>query len=122
MGRTYLFECTKCGYHARVAGGADEGAHFAVQTIVCTDCKALYDAIVKLKPSARQKDHPPLQAPKFAAVWNRLPPRGARSWLKFKPSCPVSPRHRVRLWKPPEKCPKCGTFLEIAALAYRLWD
>ncbi|MGO8839197.1 MAG: hypothetical protein ACLQAH_15695 [Limisphaerales bacterium] len=122
MGRTYLFECSKCGYHARVAGGTDEGIHCAVQTIVCSDCKALYDAVVQFKLSPRHQDNPPFNAPKLAVLLNRLPPRGVRSWLKFKPVCPVSPRHRVRLWKPPDKCPKCGTFLEPAALPFRVWD
>jgi len=122
MGRTYLFECSKCGYHARVAGGADEGVHFAVQTIACSDCKALFDSVVKFKPSLRQQINRPLNAPKIATLLNRLPPRGMRSWLKFKPACPVTPGHRVRPWKQPDKCPKCGTFLELAALPFRVWD
>ncbi len=122
MGRTYLFECSKCGYHARVAGGTDEGIHCAVQTIVCSDCKALYDAVIRFKLSPRQQNSPPFNPPKFAMVLNRLPPRGGRQWLKFKPACPVSPLHRIRPWKQPDKCPKCGTFLEPGALPFRLWD
>ena len=122
MGRTYLFECSKCGYHARVAGGAGEGIHFAIHTIACGDCKALYDAVVRFKPSARQSENPPPVPPAFAALWNRLPPRGASLWLKFKPVCPVSVRHRVRLWKQPDKCPRCGNFMDTGALAFRIWD
>ncbi len=122
MGRAYSFECPKCGYRVHVAGGADEGIHFSVQTITCADCKALYDAVTRVRVSPRQKGNPPSTAPKFAAVLNRLPLRGSRHWLKFKPACPVSPLHRIRPWKQPDKCPKCGTFLEPGALPFRIWD
>jgi hypothetical protein len=122
MGRTYSFECSKCGYHVHVAGGVDEGEHFAVQTIACADCKALHDAVTRFKASPRQRENPSKTAPKFAAVFNRLPPRDARHWLKFKPACPVWPLHRIRAWKQPGKCPKCGTFLEQSAIPFRMWD
>jgi hypothetical protein len=122
MGRTYSFECSKCGYQVRVAGGADEGEHFAVQTIACADCKALHDAVVRFKASLRQGENPSQTAPPIAAVLNRLPPRGVQPWLKFKPACPVSPRHRIHPWKQPDKCPKCGTFLEPGAIPFRIWD
>lgn len=123
MGRTYLFECPKCGYRAHVSGGADEGEHFSVETIACADCRQLYDAVTKLKAWSRLKTGYALKTPpKFAAVLNRLPPRGARPWLKFKPACPVSPLHRVRPWRRPDKCPQCGTFLEQNAIPFRLWD
>jgi len=122
MGRTYSFECSKCGYHARVAGGADEGGYFAVQTIACADCKELHDAVIRWKASPRLRDNPPRTAPKFIALLNRLPPRGARQWLKFKPACPVSPLHRTRPWKQPDRCPKCGVFLEQNAIPFRIWD
>ena len=122
MGHTHLFECSKCGYTARVAGGAEEGEHFSVQTVACADCRALYDAVIQSRGSPRQKTHPPKHAPKFATVLNRLPPRGARPWLKYQLACPVSPLHRVRAWKQPDKCPKCGNFLEPNAIPFRIWD
>jgi len=122
MGRSYLYECSRCGYRACVAGGAAEGDHFAVQTIACVNCKALHDAVTRLRIPPQLKDNPPVTAPRFIAVLNRLPPRGGRYWLKFKPACPVSPSHRVRLWQPPDKCPKCGFFLERNAIPYRIWD
>ena len=81
-----MFECSKCGYAARVAGGADEGGHFAVQTIACADCKALHDAVTRFKASLWFRENPPKTAPKFVAVLNRLPPRSACQWLKFKPA------------------------------------
>jgi hypothetical protein len=121
MGRTYLFECSKCGYRATVSGGADRGRHVAVQTILCTDCKALHDAVTEFK-SSRPVEKNPKTPPKFASLLNRLPPRGARRWVKLKPVCPISPRHRVRPWKHPDKCPKCGGFLDLDAMPFRLWD
>jgi hypothetical protein len=137
MGRTYLFECPKCGYRARVAGGASEGAHFAVQTILCHDCKELHDVVTALKvaeptPAAlprepqwlRSATRAALAPPSFSAAFNRLPPRSARPlhWLRFPPGCPVSPQHRIREWKTPDLCPRCGTFLEPSGLPYRVWD
>jgi len=121
MGRTYLFECFKCGYRARVSGGADRGRHVAVQTILCADCKELYDAVVEFKPSSRKEGNPKA-TPKFAALLNRLPPRGVRRWIELKPACPISSRHRIRLWKQPDQCPKCGVFLDPGALPFRFWD
>ena len=122
MGRTYLFECSKCGYHARVAGGADEGEHFAVQTLACADCKLLHDVVVRFKISPWTANNLSSTAPKFAMALNRLPPRGVRQWLKFKPACPVASWHRIRIWKRPDKCPKCGNFLEQNAIPFRIWD
>jgi hypothetical protein len=122
MGRTYLFECFRCGYRVRVSGGADDGEHFAVQTIACADCKELYDAVTKFKAAAFKTGDACLTAPNFAAVFNRLPPRAPREWLNFKPACPVSPRHRIRAWNRPDKCPKCGMFMEQNGLPFRLWD
>ena len=122
MGRTYLFECNRCGYRACVAGGADEGDHFAVQTIACADCKSLHDAVTRLRISPRLKENPPATAPKVTAVLNCLPPRGARLWVKFKTVCPVSPLHRIRLWKQPDKCPRCGMFMGRDGMPFCIWD
>jgi hypothetical protein len=142
MGRTYLFECSKCSYRARVAGGAARGFHFAVQTILCCECKELYDAVTELKtalarpailitgaaPFRREKPagarKKVMRPPTFQSALNRLLPVGARHvrWLNFKAACPVSPRHRVREWNQPGKCPKCGLFLEGNAIPFRIWD
>jgi len=137
MGRTYLFECPRCAYRATVAGGAAEGAQFAVQTILCYECRELHDAVTLLKvPLPRLADDtgawarladrskPLKTAPPFSAVLNRLPlPGRVRSrWQKFKPVCPISARHRSREWKQPDKCPRCGIFLEANAIPFREWD
>ncbi len=140
MGRSYWFECPKCSYRAIIAGRADQGLNFSVQTILCRECKALYDAVIRLKVAyepgwagsvgplqkARpRKARPSLSAPPtFQAALNRLPLVGLKrtQWLPFKPQCPVSAIHRVRTWNDPDRCPKCGVSLEKSALPYRLWD
>ena len=140
MGRSYWFECPKCGYRGKVSGRADRGLSFAVQTILCSDCKELYDAVTRLKvpdhwgglgtlSELRKARFPKAHAriaspPAFMAVLNRLPPAGSKRfrWLPFKLQCPVSAVHRVRSWNDPDFCPKCGIYLEKSALPYRLWE
>jgi hypothetical protein len=136
MGRTYLFECSKCGYHVKVAGGASDGERFSVQTILCYDCRALYDAVTSLKVVAPRiggdtgASKPisgksrPLKTPTFASVLNKLPLAGrTRSrWQRYKLTCPVSLLHRIREWKQPDKCPRCGVFLDTNAIPFREWD
>jgi hypothetical protein len=140
MGRSYWFECPKCGYRARVSGRADEGLSFVVQTVLCSDCKELYDAVTRLKvldenlglgligglskarlAAARLRITRP---PGFQAVLNKLPPKGSKRlrWLPFEIQCPVSAVHRVRDWNHPDRCPKCSVHLERSALPFRLWD
>jgi hypothetical protein len=137
MGRGYHFECSKCGYRAIVSGRADRGLNLTVQTVVCRDCRKLYDAVIGLKIPmesglklgnlgfgqrgfARIRGTPP----SFEEAVNRLPYQGAPRfrWLKFKPQCPVSRFHRAEPWNEPEKCPRCGVYLERNALPYRIWD
>ncbi len=138
MGRSYAYECPKCGYQARISGGADCGVLVWVQTISCQDCKKLYDAVVRLKapdvnasdsggsgnissPKSRLLPTPP---PSFETVVARVRPTGQKRfrWFSYKLQCPVSPIHRVQAWNEPDRCPKCGTFLEKGALPFRLWE
>ena len=140
MGRSYWFECPKCGYRAKVSGRADRGFNFFVQSIVCRDCKELYDAVTRVRtpeePNAlgngsgiRRPNSPRLRSvlarpPSFQSVLNRLPYQGVKRfrWLQFKLQCPVSPLHRVESWNEPDKCPRCGIFLEKDGLPYRIWE
>src|SRR6267154_1564052 len=89
MGRSYWFECSKCGYRAKVSGGPDRGLHFFVQTISCLDCKQLFDAVTRLRVpdesgptlgnsfSGLRRRRQPWQRtnlpPDFQTVLNRLP-------------------------------------------------
>ena len=138
MGRTYLFECAKCNYRATVAGGAAQGPHLAVQTIHCLDCRELHDAVTELKVPATAanlarwklkptpfdtspSDEPP---PTFAAALHYLVVGSDKRfrWIRFKPVCPVAARHRIRAWKQPGKCPKCGVFLDGSGTPFKVWD
>jgi hypothetical protein len=135
MGRSYAYECPKCGYRTKVSGGADRGVIAWVQTVLCRDCKELYDAVTRLKVpegtaskagmgganafGGRKALPPPL-----VFVVNRLRYSGVKrfKWVPFDPLCPVSPNHRVRIWNDPDRCPKCAIYLEKSALPYRLWE
>ena len=138
MGRSYWFECAKCGYRAKVSGRPDRGLNFFVQTIVCQDCKELYDAVIRIRVPADSRNggvgqlnaklrtlrnslkHPPT----FLGALNRLTLLGAQEfkWLKFPPQCPVASFHRVKPWTDPDKCPRCGIYLEKNTLPYRIWE
>ena len=138
MGKSYWFECGRCGYRAKVAGRADEGLHLSVQTILCEECKELYDAVIRLRllDGSRPTMHGAMsmgmiagavdlkRAPGFQWALNRLRYTGEKisDWLKFPLKCPVSSSHKIRIWNDPDKCPRCGVYLERAALAYRIWD
>jgi hypothetical protein len=142
MGRSYLFECSRCGYRARVSGKTDRGVNFWVQTILCQDCKGLHDAVIRLRVphespldswrntsgfflnalNTPQRKHS--SPPVFTTLLNQLSPRGARryQWVRFNPQCPVSWIHRVQAWETSHPCPKCGLQMERTVLPYRLWD
>ena len=144
MGRSYWFECSKCGYRVKVSGRADRGLHVFVQTIHCRDCKELLDAVTRIRMPDQVPG--PVRA-RFSAgglAWFKLAGRNWATdgppslqtvlgrlsyigftrfkWLDFEPQCPVSPRHSVQSWSEPGKCPKCGVFLEKSAVPYRIWD
>jgi hypothetical protein len=142
MGRSYWFECAKCGYRARISGRADRGLNFFVQTIVCRDCKELYDAVTRIRiPDSKpakltglwgkwqhsgflDRQSIPEKPPSFNSALNRLQYIGVQcfKWVHFKAQCPVASHHRVQNWNEPNKCPRCGSYLEKAAVPYRLWD
>ncbi len=136
MGRSYLFECFKCGYKASVSGGADKGFEFWVQTTACRDCRILFDSVVRwripdtglktafdfqrLRLRRAEQETPPT----LEAALNRLPPVGVRKfkWMSFRIRCAVSLAHRVQAWNEPGKCPRCGSYLEKNAIPFRYWD
>ena len=139
MGRTYLFECGKCGFKAKVSGRADQGFDFSVQTILCRDCKKLYDAITRWKVPDEPAEPAPTPArkgggrllrrnpeavPTFDEAVNQLAVTKVKKlkWVPFKPRCPVSAVHRIQPWTDPGKCPRCGTYLERNALPFRIWE
>jgi hypothetical protein len=142
MGRSYWFECSRCGYRAQVSGGADDGFNLRVQTIACRECKQLFDAVTWLKvpnenltgsglvPLSRRRLKPLIAAqrfkrpPSFEAALNRLLYTGARRfrWLRFKLECPVGKGHKVQSWNEPGRCPRCGLPIDRHGLPYRIWE
>jgi hypothetical protein len=129
MPGTYIFECEKCKYLARVAGGLAEGLEFRVQTILCQDCGEIRDAVIaaRMPENERRSDGTSDSIPKpppLAELMRRLLfPTGIKTeWQSFKPACEVSAFHVFRLWNDPDLCPKCGVFLERNITAFRRWD
>jgi hypothetical protein len=147
VGRTYHFDCPHCQYQARVAGGADAGVNCAVQTVVCLDCRRLFDVFTRLRLRDGEEEPSPTGArngssrsllptgvviPPFRLVDNpwsvfapgrrvSAPPK-PRRWAEVKLVCPMAGFHRVKIWNTPGRCPRCGNYLERNGLPYRLWD
>ena len=124
MGATYIFDCEKCGYSAKVAGGFSEGLEVMVQTILCRECKQLHDAVIHIQLPLLQTFGDLERPPEFAEVVKRLPHTGSaeRKWKEFAPECPVDPEHPIRDWKLPDKCPRCDVFMERSAIPFQRWD
>jgi ribosomal protein S27AE len=142
MGRSYWFECGRCGYRAKVSGSADRGKDFFIQTILCRDCKRLYDAVTQIRfpkrasakkaqkrsgllvPGLLAHRGPPKVPPLFEAMLARLPATSLSRfrWVRFALQCPVSSRHQVETWNEPAMCPRCGVYLERTVLPYRHWE
>jgi hypothetical protein len=147
MGRTFQFECPQCQYQARVGGGADAGINCSVQTIVCLDCRRLFDVFTRFRLREGEDEPAPAEVktrssrirlpdevniPPFWLVknpWNVFAP-GRRSsdpprqqhWAAVKPVCPVAASHQIEIWNAPGRCPRCGNYLEKNGLPYRLWE
>ncbi len=134
MGRTFHFECPVCQYRARLSGGFDSGLHCEVQTMVCRECRELFDALLKVRTRrretleiatrrlpAKEADIPPvvLRQGSFQPLEIAVAPL---EWKQFKLACPTNPRHRVEEWKEPGRCPRCGNFMEKSGIPFRLWE
>jgi hypothetical protein len=111
---------------------------FFVQTILCRDCRQLYDAVTRIRWPQNtfrgkllerwrlltQTRNGPAGPPTFDSALNRLRLGAAakRHWVHFPAQCPVSPTHRFDPWNHPDKCPRCSLFLEKNVLPYRIWE
>jgi len=115
----------------------DGGINFFVQTIMCRDCKELYDAVTRIKVVAGPGMGS--EVTRFGRInprgWNKNPPSfqsalnrltftggGHFKWVRFPLQCPVMSFHRVQAWTDPDKCPRCGVYLEKNTLPFRIWD
>ena len=141
VGRTYHFECPHCRYRASVFGGADDGVNCVIQTILCRDCRELFDVFTRIRKrnsglkteAKRQKKlAEPISIPPMMLVQQvyrefqdqprpRVPPP-ATYWEKMQWACPVSKLHRIEPWNNPGRCPRCGNFLEKNGYPFRLWE
>ena len=132
VGRTYIFECPQCQYRATVSGGADSGVHCAIQTVVCRDCRDLFDVFTRQRRRVDAVEvikFPSFYRPEIPPVILRdssvNPKRGQPcplEWRTFKLACPVGSKHFVEPWNNPGRCPRCGNFMGKNGLPLRLWD
>ena len=113
MGRTYIFECPLCQYRAQISGGADSGVHCEIQTVVCRDCRELFDVFTRQRrrtdaidlikfPGFYRPEIPPVILSDSSVNPKRLPPRPL-IWRDFKLACPVEPKHVVEPWRDPDR-------------------
>lgn len=134
VGRTFQFECPWCQYRAQLSGGADTGMHCEVQTIVCRDCRELYDVPTRIRRRQPEKEAPLVR--RFQALRQEIPPVVLRNgsfhplnhpvpplvWEKSMLACPASQKHFVEPWNDPGRCPRCGNFMEKVGWPFRLWE
>ena len=122
MGKTYLFECGLCHYRVKTSGGMDAGVDCDVQTVVCRDCRELFDVYTRVRrlssPMGKFKLLN-LEIPPAALVGS---PARKKDWEKLSPACPRSGKHRVEAWRDPGRCPRCGNYMGKNGLAFRVWD
>jgi hypothetical protein len=122
MGKTYLFECGLCHYRVKVSGGADAGVDCEIQTVVCRDCRELFDIFTRVRRQSTPFG-------KFKALNPEIPPAALvgsparrKGWQKPPPACPREAKHRIEPWNDPGRCPRCGNYLEKSGLPFRVWD
>jgi hypothetical protein len=134
VGKTFLFECPQCQYRAIVSGGADGGLNCDVQTVICRECRKLFDVFTRVRRATERTEFarnfseftgqeiPPVILRESLFASKRDTPRGFE-WHRIKKlSCPVSAKHFVEPWKNPGRCPRCHAFLEQQGLPLRVWD
>lgn len=134
MGKTYHFECPLCHYRVKISGGSDSGLHCEVQTVVCRDCRELYDVFTRVRRRAGEVESGTAKFPGFfrpevpPAILQESsfnPQSGEKRrlvWREYAPACLVNPKHSVEAWNHPGRCPRCGNFIEKNEFPYRLWD
>ena len=135
MARSFFFECSRCRYRVVLSGGADRGAHAFTQTVLCRDCRELFDVPVRLRVAPvefklrqrlnrRQPPMPPPELDPPPSGWNlRLASApGLVRWANVKLRCPKQGWHRIQPWNRPGPCPRCGNPLEGTLTPWRYWE
>jgi hypothetical protein len=132
VGKTYLFECPQCQYRVKISGGADSGLHCEIQTVICRECRELFDvfrrqrkredSVDRIKfPGFYQPDIPPVIL-RESSIAPRPKPLAALIWRVTELACPVEPTHFVEPWNDPGRCPRCGNFMEKGGFPFRAWE
>jgi hypothetical protein len=132
VGKTYLFECPQCQYRVKISGGADSGRHCEIQTVLCRDCRELYDVFRRQRrradaadlikfPGFYRPDIPPVILGQSSVNPSSKTP-APLVWRETELVCPVDPEHSVEPWNDPGRCPRCGNFMEKNGFPYRAWD
>ena len=127
MGTRYHFSCDRCKYEAMVSGGNDMGLTFRSTTIICQDCKLLFDVTTsdQLNNDSTDQSELVLVCPgpssavsgdfktveEYFQTFAATEESGERS----------NSHHRVCKWKHPGPCPKCGQELIRGKLVMN-WD
>jgi hypothetical protein len=97
MVKIFKFHCDACGYEAMVSGENGRDEISSGLTILCEDCKELYEL----------EDHGSYTIKQKA--------------FHKKARCPESFTHRFRIWTYPGICPKCGKPMRKGDLVVS-WD
>ena len=92
----FKFSCDACGYSVIATGKDERGELDAGMTILCEDCRELYEIEPGNAFTVKRPSHRMLR-------------------------CPESFMHRIRAWTFPGPCPKCGQPIKKGAHVVS-WD
>jgi hypothetical protein len=106
MGSKATYTCSHCGYSAGAGSGIDFGMAAAVATIACHQCKRLHDLALSEPPGD---------------VMTHL--ESDPGWEPADLRCPRGKKHRVRIWRSGDGCPRCSEPLAVKPDGeFILWD
>jgi hypothetical protein len=123
----------QCQYRSSLSGGADSGLNCDVQTIICRECRELFDVFTRVRRLTGHKEFarnfsmfvrpeiPPVILRDSLFVPMRSEPRRFE-WQQMRLECPVVAKHFVEAWKHPGRCPRCYAFMEQEGLPFRIWE
>lgn len=90
MGMLQEIICPGCAYTATVSGGDDCGMMASTTTVVCAECRKLFDVTTK-------------------TLEGKGPPRDGTPFREVPVRCLLRRAHHVTPWTFPGPCPRCAT-------------